>query len=74
MKLSRTLDKALKKFQGINQSSLTEKYKNWTFSVLNYLFSLPGRFDVFHWWVVGCEEKRQHGSEAELAESAKQSA
>ena len=42
--------------------------------MLNYLFSLPGRFGVFHWWVVGCEEKRQHGSEAELAESAKQSA
>ena len=42
--------------------------------MLNYLFSLPGRFGVFHWWVVGCGEKRQHGGEAELAESAKQSA
>jgi len=43
--------------------------------VLNYLFSLSGRFGVFHWWVLGwrSEEKRQ-GGEAELAEAAKQSA
>ena len=47
--------------------------ENWTFTVLNYLFSPSGRFGVFHWWVLGwrSEEKRQ-GGEAELAEAAKQ--